>query len=315
MTEQDLASDELYRIGTVAKLTGVSVERLRAWERRYGLAPSHRSGKIRFYSREQVERLQRIRELTDSGQAISTLIDLSDEQLADRLATTRKPAPTVTDRLLPTTKASVGLVGTNLLLLDHTGANQAFDVRGCWASADALHAEAFDPTALDALVIQAGSLNQRRLDALADAFPNTALAVLYQYSLPGFAAELPADRDEPIAVELWTGQWADVAAIVERLLRQRQQPSSGEPRHFSDAELIGIASSLDSDTGVPGHLVELITRLNALGEFADDCQRSADEEVTGDPVDALHDAATAASKARLLLELSLERWLERDQVG
>jgi hypothetical protein len=61
--------DDLYRIGTVAGLTGVSVERLRAWDRRYGLAPAHRAGKTRFYNRAQLERLKRIKQLIDEGQA------------------------------------------------------------------------------------------------------------------------------------------------------------------------------------------------------------------------------------------------------
>ncbi|MEM6709905.1 MAG: MerR family transcriptional regulator [Pseudomonadota bacterium] len=41
MAALDQHSDpvELYRIGAVAQLTGIAVERLRAWERRYGLAP------------------------------------------------------------------------------------------------------------------------------------------------------------------------------------------------------------------------------------------------------------------------------------
>ena len=37
-------ADDLYRIGTVASLTGIAVERLRAWERRYDFTPAHRDG-------------------------------------------------------------------------------------------------------------------------------------------------------------------------------------------------------------------------------------------------------------------------------
>ena len=56
-------SDDLYRIGAVANLTGVAVERLRAWERRYGLAPAHRDGRTRYYSGAQLSRLKRIKQL------------------------------------------------------------------------------------------------------------------------------------------------------------------------------------------------------------------------------------------------------------
>ena len=57
--QDDDSAEDLYRIGTVAQITQISVERLRAWERRYGLAPAHRAGKTRFYSASQLARLGR----------------------------------------------------------------------------------------------------------------------------------------------------------------------------------------------------------------------------------------------------------------
>ena len=58
-----MSETELYRIGTVAKLTGISVECLRAWERRHGLEPAERDGRTRYYSRSQLKRLEKIREI------------------------------------------------------------------------------------------------------------------------------------------------------------------------------------------------------------------------------------------------------------
>jgi len=58
------SEEDLYRIGTVAQLTQISVERLRAWERRYGLVPAHRAGKTRFYSASQLSRLAKIKRLS-----------------------------------------------------------------------------------------------------------------------------------------------------------------------------------------------------------------------------------------------------------
>lgn len=313
----DLDTDDLYRIGTVAKLTGVSVERLRAWERRYGLSPSHRAGKIRFYSRDQVERLRRIRTLTDSGQAISSLIDLTDEQLSARLGSTTnsvadKPSPAAQQR--ERRQSQIALVGTNLLLLNSSDDTDNLKVGGRWASLDALRAEAVDMAQLDALVIQIGTANQKRIDEIATEFPTKTLVVLFQYALPGFSPTLPIDRPEPLRVEAWTGQWADVVTATQAALSQRQHATSLEARHFTDAELIGIAGSLDSDTGLPAHIVDLVTRLNALGEFATDCEQSAQKALVDDSASALRDAAVAASKARLLLEQSLERWLEGGQL-
>ena len=106
-----LSETELYRIGTVAKLTGISVECLRAWERRHGLAPAEREGRTRYYSRTQLKRLEKIKALTEDGHPISSLVELSEEQLDARIGITR---PRVSPHRLP----QIGLVGPNLMILE-----------------------------------------------------------------------------------------------------------------------------------------------------------------------------------------------------
>ena len=59
-------SSQRYRIGTVAIMTGIAVERLRAWERRYGLAPTARAGRARVYDGHQVTQLRLIHTLPTS---------------------------------------------------------------------------------------------------------------------------------------------------------------------------------------------------------------------------------------------------------
>ena len=73
----------MYSMKATSELTGLTAETLRAWERRYGLvAPERdRSGR-RGYSREAVERLARLKRLTDRGHAIRHLAALDDAALA-----------------------------------------------------------------------------------------------------------------------------------------------------------------------------------------------------------------------------------------
>ena len=68
--------DQLYRIGAVSKLTGISVECLRAWERRYGFTPAERAGRTRLYDTDQLDHLKKIKTLLDRGQAIGQLARL-----------------------------------------------------------------------------------------------------------------------------------------------------------------------------------------------------------------------------------------------
>jgi DNA-binding transcriptional MerR regulator len=61
-------SRPIYGIGAVARLLGVPQSTIRAWEERYGVVSPHRSpGGRRLYSREEVERLRFVKELTDDG--------------------------------------------------------------------------------------------------------------------------------------------------------------------------------------------------------------------------------------------------------
>jgi DNA-binding transcriptional MerR regulator len=61
-------SRPIYGIGAVARLLGVPPSTIRAWEDRYGVVSPQRSpGGRRLYSREEVDRLRFVKELTDDG--------------------------------------------------------------------------------------------------------------------------------------------------------------------------------------------------------------------------------------------------------
>lgn len=76
----------MYSIKAVSQATGLSVETLRAWERRYGIvAPQRDDLGRRVYRPDDVLRLRRLREATDRGHPIGRLAQLGDQQLADLL--------------------------------------------------------------------------------------------------------------------------------------------------------------------------------------------------------------------------------------
>jgi DNA-binding transcriptional MerR regulator/methylmalonyl-CoA mutase cobalamin-binding subunit len=80
-----------YSIKAVALATGLSVETLRAWERRYQIVEPKRDGSgHRIYTGSAISRLRRLRETTDRGHPIGKIAHLSDAELnmllADRQA-------------------------------------------------------------------------------------------------------------------------------------------------------------------------------------------------------------------------------------
>ncbi len=75
-----------YSIKAVAQATGLSVETLRAWERRYGIIEPRRSvSGHRIYTAHDVSRLRRLRETTACGHSISKIAHLSNDELAQLL--------------------------------------------------------------------------------------------------------------------------------------------------------------------------------------------------------------------------------------
>lgn len=81
-----------YRIGAVARLTGISPDTLRIWERRYELVNPYRTDKGgRLYSQADVTRLTLIKSLVDQGHAISTVAPLSNQELSQRLEQRTQP--------------------------------------------------------------------------------------------------------------------------------------------------------------------------------------------------------------------------------
>ncbi len=71
----------LYPIRAVAKLTGIPIDTLRAWERRYQAVTPDRSARGRLYSDAEVRRLLLLRTAVDGGHAIGQIASLSDAEL------------------------------------------------------------------------------------------------------------------------------------------------------------------------------------------------------------------------------------------
>jgi len=82
-----------YRIGAVAKLTGLTAHQLRVWEKRYGsFEPSRSAGGGRLYSHLDVDRFRLIKQLTELGNSIGQIAQLSVPELQGLLKKMRGSA-------------------------------------------------------------------------------------------------------------------------------------------------------------------------------------------------------------------------------
>ncbi|QSQ11093.1 MerR family transcriptional regulator [Myxococcus landrumensis] len=118
-------AERTYRIHVAAELSGVRVELIRAWERRYGvLQPLRTPAGYRVYTERDVAVLKRLKKLTDEGVAISEAAKLLPQLLSE----------------LTTTPAANGDV-------HGSGAALAF-----WRDAALLAAEAYDQGGVSTVV-------------------------------------------------------------------------------------------------------------------------------------------------------------------
>ncbi len=295
-----MPSDDLYRIGTVASLTGISVERLRAWERRYDLSPAHKSGKTRYYDRRQLEKLKLIKHLIDQGQPISSLAGLTLEQLGERLEADAKVVPIATLQ-----QPRVGLIGPNLVGLEQQlpeiGARQRITVVSRWANMEAFTDEQTSADQPEVIVAQLPVLSIQPIDLIRAAHPTAKLVVIYNFATAPVISKV---QQSGVPTSKWPVSWSEIEhlALTEAGLPQRAPRAV--PRRFSDDELIAIAASSTDPTNCPGFLVDQIHQLNAFAEFAEDCANAVDQAHLYARV------AVDATQARAQLELALESLVE-----
>jgi DNA-binding transcriptional MerR regulator len=80
------AGQARYPIRAVSKLTGIGIDTLRAWERRYGAVTPTRDDRGRMYSEADVARLRLLNGAVEEGHSIGRLAALSNDQLRDLCA-------------------------------------------------------------------------------------------------------------------------------------------------------------------------------------------------------------------------------------
>ncbi len=84
-----------YPIRAVARLTGLAIDTLRAWERRYEAVTPARDDRGRLYTEAEIARLRLLRAAVENGHGIGRIAGLADEALAQLAAppVAAPPAP------------------------------------------------------------------------------------------------------------------------------------------------------------------------------------------------------------------------------
>jgi len=90
LLENQTVSEPRHPIQVVARRTGLSIDVIRAWERRYGVvSPLRSSGQRRLYSDADIRKLSLLQRATQAGRRISDIADLDEAEILVLLAEDR----------------------------------------------------------------------------------------------------------------------------------------------------------------------------------------------------------------------------------
>jgi MerR family transcriptional regulator, light-induced transcriptional regulator len=82
----DKATETVFKIGAVSRITNIPVDTLRIWERRYNVVVPIRSNNAdRLYQTDDINRLTLLKMLVDRGHAIGTVAKLTNSELTKHL--------------------------------------------------------------------------------------------------------------------------------------------------------------------------------------------------------------------------------------
>jgi DNA-binding transcriptional MerR regulator len=325
-------ANSTYRSGAAARLSGVPVETLRVWERRYGVTDPTRSERgQRQYSFEDVRRLGLIKQLVDAGNSIGAVAHLDLPQLLAMLSAVAN---------LPAGQSQVH-VNNGLLRIALIGVmlRQSLINLNPDQSKLSLVQTAFNlkqaelqlkDVKVDVLVVEQGELTAPEeqaplLKSAQQACQATAVLILYRFAssdairqmrLAGFhVARIPADMLE--IDHLCRVALARALTLVEQQGRvgrtktsvMKSDTSRGKRaypipvRLLDDDHLMHIAKFANSiHCECPRHLVDLLQMLTSFERYSAQCENRNEDDAS------LHrDLHYTAAHARSSLEQALVR--------
>lgn len=312
-----------FGIGSVSRLTGIPIDTLRVWERRYNaITPLRSDGNRRCYTKGDVARLVLIKQLIDRGHAVSSVVHLPEEALRERMRLhtdldTERPAAGAE----PARKTKVLVYGDSLpVLVGHWAESMAaLDIIG----QHAVYAD-FERDALsmrpEVLLAEFPSLHADAAAQIRDLAHRGAIrrtVVVY-----GFAATPVLERMAKQGVVALRAPVTAGSLEEACLLPSRPGEDGGAeiasalaghdipPRRFDAAALAAISYS---ETRVrcecPHHLTDLVSRIAAFEAYSADCENRNEQDAI------LHARLhRTAGQARVLLEEALACLLESEGI-
>ncbi len=319
MNTKNKEKSEGYRIGAVSRLTGISADNLRVWERRYQtVTPARTDSGDRYYSPEDVSRLKLIKKLVDSGDTISTLATLDEDKLQKRLSVNQPEHATTAEQ--PCSVVVIGESLVNSMLAERESLTQ-ITLTQTFNNTASFQAQS-DKIEADVLVIEQPTLHVDNAIQINDWINqlrvHTAI-VVYRFAARNALNRLPAAKcvtlRAPVSPATIQSQCVRRVAIQPEPFADIEELTdviSGviPQRQFDDETLARLADiSTTVKCECPLHLSELISSLSTFETYSSECESRNARDA------ALHNYLNeTASRARYMIETALKKVIEVDNI-
>ncbi|WP_395010206.1 MerR family transcriptional regulator [Undibacterium sp.] len=322
-----------YRSGAAARLSGVPVETLRVWERRYGVTDPTRSDRgQRQYSFEDVRRLGLIKQLVDAGNSIGAVAHLDLQQLLAMLSAVANLPVAQSQIQVSNGLVRIALVGVmlrqSLINLDPEQSKLSLVQTALNLKQAPLQLK---DVKVDVMVVEQGELTAPEeqiplLGVAQQACQATAVLVLYRFAssdairqlrLAGFhVARIPADMLEidhlcrvAMARALTLAEQQGRIGRLKKSAVKSIETTRGKRSNLIPARLLDddnlthiakFATSIHCEC--PRHLVDLLQMLSSFERYSAQCENRNEDDAN------LHrDLHHTAAHARSSLEQALIR--------
>ncbi len=308
----DFSNKYQYTIGVVARRTQMHPETLRVWERRYKLiVPGRSDTGRRLYSESDISKLLLVKQLTDLGHSISSVADLSDDELKARLSAEATGVSSEIHRqhdkcrVIFLDESLRMRIGRDLLLFDdidivNQPQNSPF---------------AQQPDA-DVFVVELATINERSLPQIQKKILEIGCAaaiVVFNFGTRNAIAQLERSGIICLKGSVSAAEIRRACLSVQKLASRAAShvADTVAPRRF-DAEQLARVATMNGTIACecPNHLAELIINLAAFEQYSSECANRNDKDAQ------LHAQLNqSAGKARMILEESLQRLIEIEGIA
>ena len=323
--EDSVLTNSLFRIGALAKMTGIPVSTLRIWEvRHHAFSPSKTAGKHRLYSQEDVHKAGLLKQLSRQGHAISTIAPLQAAALEKMQQPEAAPARAPAESRPAAGLVTLSVIGAGIAGRVASGRfarqllGRSLRVTDSFPDLAQAGAAGFREQP-QILLIQVNTLQ----DSIRSEIQQLALerGVAHTLVIYGFAPEAVVQAMRVAGILVRRGPVSDyeLSDLISSVLLVDTAKSLGgvhaesliPPRKYSDETLsrvAGISSSMLCEC--PRHVAELIAQLASFEQYSQECLSKNDEDAH------LHAYLHAISgSARALFERGLEMVARHENIS